>query len=75
MEAMYKDSGMKLTLLRVDGGMAANNLLMQMQADLVGINVGWCNALYIKYWQLLFKSGSFLEVMNRLHSQLVLHMV
>lgn len=39
MEAMYQDSGMKLTLLRVDGGMAANNLLMQMQSDLVGINV------------------------------------
>lgn len=46
MEAMYRDSGMKLTLLRVDGGMAANNLLMQMQSDLVGMNVGWCNALY-----------------------------
>ncbi|XP_053988406.1 glycerol kinase [Hylaeus volcanicus] len=39
LEAMVKDSGTKLTTLLVDGGMTVNNLLMQLQADLVGINV------------------------------------
>jgi len=37
---MNQDSGMMLTSLIVDGGMTSNNLLMQLQADLVGINVG-----------------------------------
>lgn len=40
LEAMVKDSGTKLTTLQVDGGMTVNNLLMQLQADLTGINVG-----------------------------------
>lgn len=40
LEAMAKDSGTKLTTLLVDGGMTVNNLLMQLQADLTGINVG-----------------------------------
>ncbi|XP_059484029.1 glycerol kinase-like [Neocloeon triangulifer] len=39
LEAMNKDSGFPLTKLQVDGGMTTNNLLMQLQADLVGINV------------------------------------
>ncbi len=34
--AMAKDSGIALGTLRVDGGMAANDLLMQFQADLHG---------------------------------------
>jgi glycerol kinase len=37
--AMQADSGVKLKELRVDGGASANNLLMQMQADLLGVNV------------------------------------
>jgi glycerol kinase len=37
---MNKDSGFPLTRLQVDGGMTTNNLLMQLQADLVGIEVG-----------------------------------
>lgn len=37
---MNKDSGVPLRLLRVDGGMTENNLLLQLQADLLGINVG-----------------------------------
>jgi len=40
LEAMNKDSGFPLTRLQVDGGMTTNNLLMQLQADLVGIKVG-----------------------------------
>ncbi len=38
-EAMAKDSNMNLDFLRVDGGMVQNNLLMQFQADILGIAV------------------------------------
>jgi glycerol kinase len=37
--AMSQDSGVPLRELRVDGGASANNLLMQMQADLTGVPV------------------------------------
>ena len=36
---MQADSGITLTELRVDGGAAANNLLLQCQADLLGVPV------------------------------------
>ena len=36
---MAQDSGLALTELRVDGGATASNLLMQMQADLLGVRV------------------------------------
>lgn len=38
-EAMRADSGVALTELRVDGGMVANDLLMQFQADILGVDV------------------------------------
>jgi glycerol kinase len=34
-EAMEKDSGIRLDVLRVDGGMVGNDLLMQFQADIL----------------------------------------
>ena len=34
------DSKIPLSTLQVDGGMTGNNLLMQLQADIVGIPVG-----------------------------------
>ena len=37
--AMAKDSGIALHELRVDGGASRNNLLMQMQADFLGVPV------------------------------------
>lgn len=37
--AMEKDSGVQLTQLRVDGGAAKGNLLMELQANLVGKTV------------------------------------
>lgn len=37
--AMEADSGIRLERLRVDGGAAANNLLMQFQADILGTPV------------------------------------
>ena len=39
LDAMTADSGVELTELRVDGGMTANDLLMQFQADLLGVDV------------------------------------
>ena len=38
-EAMQHDSGIGVTELRVDGGAARNDLLMQFQADLLGVPV------------------------------------
>jgi glycerol kinase len=35
LEAMERDSGVPLTVLRVDGGMVENDLLMQFQADIL----------------------------------------
>jgi glycerol kinase len=37
--AMTRDARMPLTELRVDGGASRNNLLMQMQADFLGVAV------------------------------------
>jgi glycerol kinase len=39
LDAMQQDAGLMLTELRVDGGATANHLLMQIQADLLGIPV------------------------------------
>jgi glycerol kinase len=39
LEAMQKDSQQQLSELRVDGGATANDLLMQFQADLLGVPV------------------------------------
>src|ERR671914_417402 len=38
-EAMNQDSGVELESLKVDGGMVGNDLLMQFQADLLGVPV------------------------------------
>ena len=38
-DAMAADSGIRLRSLRVDGGAARNNLLMQLQADILGVPV------------------------------------
>jgi glycerol kinase len=38
-EAMYRDSGVRIDVLRVDGGVTANELCMQLQADICGVPV------------------------------------
>ncbi len=38
-EAMAQDSGVTLEVLKVDGGVTANNLCMQLQADILGVPV------------------------------------
>jgi glycerol kinase len=39
LEAMVQDSGVRLDVLKVDGGATVNNLLMQLQADILGVPV------------------------------------
>jgi glycerol kinase len=39
LDAMVDDSGVQLELLKVDGGATANNMLMQLQADVLGVPV------------------------------------
>jgi glycerol kinase len=39
LRAMQKDAGMELSELKVDGGASVNDLLMQFQADLLGVRV------------------------------------
>ena len=39
LRAMERDAGRPLTTLKVDGGAAANNLLMQFQSDVLGVEI------------------------------------
>ena len=39
LDAMNHDSGVRLSALKVDGGMVSNELLMQFQADVLGVPV------------------------------------
>jgi glycerol kinase len=39
LDAMNADSSVPLTVLKVDGGATANNFLMQLQADILGVEV------------------------------------
>lgn len=61
---MHQDTGVAIEALRVDGGASANNLLMQIQADLLGVPVqrpkitettalgaAYLAGLAVKYWQ------------------------
>lgn len=64
LHAMQQDAGIKLKELRVDGGASANNLLMQFQADVLGVPVvrprvtettalgaAYLAGLAVGYWQ------------------------
>ena len=63
-EAMEKDSKVKLTTLKVDGGMTVNETLMQFQADLLNVPVvrpivkettalgaAYAAGLAVRYWK------------------------
>ena len=39
LDAMALDSGVRLAVMKVDGGATSNNLLMQLQADILGVPV------------------------------------
>ena len=64
LQAMERDAGIRLAELRVDGGATANNLLMQFQADVLGVPVvrpkvlettalgaGYLAGLAVGYWR------------------------
>ena len=64
LDAMEIDSGVKLTSLKVDGGMVVNDLLMQFQADILNVPVvrpriaettalgaAYAAGLAVGYWQ------------------------
>ena len=64
LDAMQRDAGIKLDNLRVDGGAAANNALLQFQADVLGVPVrrpavaettalgaAYLAGLAVGYWQ------------------------
>jgi glycerol kinase len=63
-EAMEQDSGVHLEVLKVDGGVTANDLAMQLQADILGVPVSrpvvaettalgtaYAAGLATKFWQ------------------------
>jgi glycerol kinase len=63
LEAMQRDSGIALSSLRADGGASRNDLLMQFQADLLGVPVrrptitettalgaAWLAGLAVGFW-------------------------
>jgi len=74
MEAMVTDSGLQLREVRVDGGAAANNFLIQFQADIAGVEVSrpkmlettalgaaYLAGLGIGFW----KSGQDIEALRK----------
>jgi glycerol kinase len=51
LKAMEKDCGVPMDTLRVDGGACANDLLMQIQADLLQIPVERLAGLAVGFWK------------------------
>lgn len=58
-ESMNKDSGINLKMLQVSGGMSKNKLLLQMQADLLGIPVGMLQIYINIFYQDIFEYHFF----------------
>ncbi len=56
MQSMRRDTGIELKKLQVSGGMSNNSLLMQIQADLLGILVG-TNEHFILFVLHYYSSG------------------
>lgn len=78
LEAMQKDAGIQLKELRVDGGAARNDLLMQFQADVLGVPVvrpvvtettalgaAYLAGLAVGYWSSLEEIESQWQVQKR----------
>jgi len=64
LDAMEKDSGIKLKSLKVDGGMVFNEMLMQFQSDIINVPVihpkitettalgaAYASGLAVGFWQ------------------------
>jgi len=78
LEAMQDDSGLSLSELRVDGGASRNNLLMQFQADILGLSVvrpkvtettalgaAYLAGLAVGFWDSMGEIGSQWQVDQR----------
>lgn len=83
LQAMQSDAGLELSELRVDGGASANNLLMQMQADVLGIRVvrpenaeatamgaAYLAGLAVGYWQNVESIGTQWKVERIFEAQM-----
>ena len=58
LDAMNQDSELPLNSVRVDGGMTENKLMLQLQADILGIKMGI--ATLILYYHHPYTVGSWL---------------
>ena len=47
---MNQDSELPLNSVRVDGGMTENKLMLQLQADILGIKMGMTIVLFNPLW-------------------------
>ena len=83
LDAMNADSGVPLTALKVDGGATANNFLMQLQADILGVEVvrpkvaettslgaAYAAGLAIGYWKSLDDLRANWQVDRKWQSQI-----
>jgi len=66
--AMKNDMGKPLSSLKVDGGAAANNLLMQMQADFIGVPIKRPKILETTALGAVFMAGLGAGIWNDLDS-------
>lgn len=82
LEAMQQDSGIALTELRVDGGAARNDTLLQFQADLLGIPIvrpantettslgaAFLAGLAVGFWKSVDEIESFWKVDKQFYPQ------
>jgi glycerol kinase len=78
LEAVHKDSGITLNELRVDGGAASNDALMQFQADVLGVPVvrpavtettalgaAYLAGLAVDFWSSIDELGEHWQVEKR----------
>lgn len=82
-DAMEQDSGVRLSALKVDGGMVANNLLMQFQSDILNVPVvrpgiiettvlgaAYAAGLAVSYWRHLDELRANWSVDRTWHPQM-----
>lgn len=68
MDAMSADSGVPLTMMKVDGGVSANEFCMQLQSDIMGVDItrpmiaettalgaAYAAGLAVGYWKDIFE--------------------
>jgi glycerol kinase len=83
LSSMVKDTKSKLKFLRVDGGAAQNNLLMEMQADFLGAPIerpehlettsagaAYLAGLAVGYWKSLSELKSVIKIERRFQPQM-----